>query len=175
MSKVKKYILQMIYGYKGDKSTLEKFQNIVFQDCVTRDEGAEHHVCVSVLPYNSKTSEVLVLYDKDNDSWRAPGGHVGKNETPHETAIRHCKEKLGKQAKKDMIEGPFYLSISNSRADCGSHYNMWFYIETDSDGLKKTLKKAPESRWVSEKDAGKNKEDSHLKKAISQLNTLLHG
>jgi len=52
------------------------------------------HFTATAFIVDSK-KRTLLLWHKRLGRWMPPGGHVGENETPEETARRECKEETG--------------------------------------------------------------------------------
>ncbi|MBZ9633644.1 NUDIX hydrolase [Clostridium sp. FP1] len=56
------------------------------------------------LIYNKETEQVLLVHNKDVNSWSMPGGKVEEGETLEQAAIREVKEETGLLVKiKDII------------------------------------------------------------------------
>ena len=56
------------------------------------------------LIYNKETEQVLMVHNKDVNSWSMPGGKVEEGETLEQAAIREVKEETGLLVKiKDII------------------------------------------------------------------------
>lgn len=54
----------------------------------------KRHFTATAFIVDSKR-RTLLLWHKRLKRWMPPGGHVGENETPEETAKRECKEETG--------------------------------------------------------------------------------
>jgi len=56
------------------------------------------------LIYNKENNQVLMVHNKDTNSWSLPGGCVEENETLEQAAIREAKEETGLIVKiKDVV------------------------------------------------------------------------
>lgn len=55
-------------------------------------------------PENEKNKHFLLVYHNKLKKWIPPGGHMLKNELPHETVIRELSEELGIKGKTKMID-----------------------------------------------------------------------
>ncbi len=55
--------------------------------------------CASAFVINPVNKKILLVYHNDFDRWVQPGGHIEKNETPEETALREVWEETGVKIK----------------------------------------------------------------------------
>lgn len=53
------------------------------------------HIVATGLIVNQNYTKMLLVYHKKLNKWAAPGGHVEKNETPEQGAIREIMEETG--------------------------------------------------------------------------------
>ena len=59
----------------------------------------EREFCASVFVVNPVDSKILLCHHKKFNRWVQPGGHIEKNETPEETALRETYEETGVRIK----------------------------------------------------------------------------
>jgi len=57
--------------------------------------GHKKHFTVTGYVVNKERSRLLLIHHKKLNKWLPPGGHLGKDELPHEAAIREVTEETG--------------------------------------------------------------------------------
>ncbi len=106
-----------------------------------------YHLAVNILV--KKDSDIL-LSRRANTGWNdgmccAPGGHVEKNETPRQAAIREANEELGLDIELDDLEflcTEVRLSLDRSYISC------IYVLQTDQTPRNTEPGKCSELLWV---------------------------
>lgn len=96
---------------------------------LTRDEGESDHFCTIFIPLVRSSARVFIGHHIKSGLWIPPGGHIDKDETPFETAVRECKEELATtitSADLTLIDCS-YAPIMN-RPKCSRHLDLWYAL-----------------------------------------------
>ena len=99
---------------------------------LTKDAGANIHICSFFLPYNPKTKEIFLIDHIKGKDWMPPGGHIEKGEMPIDTVRREFKEELSFKLTTEKIK-LFNISvkkINKSERGCMTHFDFWHLIYT---------------------------------------------
>jgi 8-oxo-dGTP pyrophosphatase MutT (NUDIX family) len=78
---------------------------------LTRDEGnTQGHITASVMVMSKDGNKALMCRHTGLNKWVQPGGHVDKNETPMDAAIREAREETGMEVKNlELIDIDVHL------------------------------------------------------------------
>ena len=119
--------------HDSDRDAIKKFRARISHGKLIRDENPEDHFCVFIVPFDRKTGKVFLGHHKKANDWIPPGGHIEKNETPIESAIREAKEELGisvseRELKLFTLD---YLDISAPDRACKLHWHIWYVFNTE--------------------------------------------
>ena len=137
-----------------------------------RTKKHKKHFTATGYTINKGRTKMLLVHHKGLNKWLPPGGHVEKDEVPHETAIREVYEETGvtaspildddhdlglKNIKEAQIPRPYalmYQIIPESKKDVEHiHLDMVFTLEAnESDQIAARIQEVHDVRWVSKKD-----------------------
>jgi len=112
-----------------DMEIVESFQKRINSDNdLIRDENPLDHFCVMIVPFDKKSRKVFLGHHKKADDWIPPGGHIERNETPIESAIREAKEELDiTLSDKDLeLFTLDCLDVSGPKKICKMHWHIWY-------------------------------------------------
>lgn len=127
---------------------------------------------------------VLLLWHKRLQRWMPPGGHIDKNETPEDCALRECKEETGLDVEivgdtqhVDLFEGaafegkmlkkPFAMLLENipESTERGepAHLHMDFLFMArpldEAQALQRAEAEADHLKWFSKEEVGALNDD----------------
>ncbi len=119
------------------------------------DEG--RHFCASAFIINPVNKKILLVKHKKNHKWTQPGGHMEKNETPEETALREVYEETGMRVKligqhfpreEDFIRP---LGIQKNRHSNGDTHIDIIYVAVPNDNVQivQQEEEVDDVRWFS--------------------------
>ena len=109
-----------------------------------------------------RNNKVLMVHHKKHDTWLFPGGHIEKNETPDDAAVREVKEETGltfkflqfgslKYEYKDAksLALPLHSNIHN----VGDHnHYCFYYLGTCSSDEVKVSHESNDVKWFTESE-----------------------
>lgn len=104
---------------------------------------------------------MLLVFHDVLKKWTAPGGHLEKDELPHECAVREVKEELGLAAKvidcSPVIKAksghalrmplPFCIFSVPSGHNDGKHYLDFRYLMEARDNISLKLSEVKDAKW----------------------------
>lgn len=113
--------------------------------------------------YVINDSATLLHKHKRLDQWLPPGGHIDRDELPHDAAVREVAEETGLDVtlvtEEDSIESdtvrslpqPRYMQLANINVCDGhvghQHINMIFYAQSENRTLIPMDGEVPASNW----------------------------
>ncbi len=163
-----------------EKESVEKTLNFIENNnIVVGKENKNGHITASAFIINKKRTHMLLVYHKKCQLWLQPGGHLEKNESPLDGAIREMIEETGIQSYK-VLDRRLFDSDAHEFIDVKKnirhmHYDMRFIIEAsdvDSTQIQKSevdeMKWVPLSEFVNINNGAKNT-DENFKRVIEKL------
>lgn len=124
---------------------------------------------------------MLLVFHGVLKKWTAPGGHLEKDELPHECVVREVKEELGLAAK--VIDCPPAIKAKNGRAlrmplpfcvfsvpsghNDGTHYLDFRYLMEARDSVPLKLSEVEDARWLTRAQIMKIETFSSIQEASS--------
>lgn len=148
-------------------------------------EITRHFTATTFVVHKEKT--VLHLH-RSLKMWLPPGGHIDRDELPHEAALREVKEETGLDVKlihdnpsihsenAMEIPGPRHLLLENINP-FHQHIDMIYFAEASTFEVTPDQGESLELRWfsASELESDEIENDIRLlgKKAIQSINAML--
>lgn len=120
----------------------------------SREEDPLTHMGTFLVPFDLQLKKIFVTAHKKSGLWIPAGGHVDRDETYKQTAIRESNEELG--LVLDQIDDPFFFSIvdiNDPKRVCRRHYDAWFVMPTNPKDLKVDMLEFNDAKWVSFEEA----------------------
>lgn len=148
-------------SHSDTESIRQKHLHLAQSKHYTRDQESTNHFCVYFGAIDIPRQLFLIGLHKKSNLWLFNGGHLDKNETPHQTLYREAQEEWGYQLKPRQILPYNRLSITPIRNPnltmCKNHYDLWFFLNLDSQQFKpdmdKVLTEFHQIKWVNLKEA----------------------
>ena len=133
------------------------------------------HLAATAYVFNEKFSKILLIKHKTLNCWLPPGGHLDKNESLSDAAIRELKEETGvvgslidinqqKVLSKNYSEGEHYCELlrpyavieelipKTEKEDEHKHIDAIYVVIADSMTLPQVKdKQISQSKWFSVK------------------------
>ena len=126
--------------------------------------------CGCVLYYIHRELRVLIIKQARNGNWSFPKGHVEKNETETETAVREVREEVGTEVVpiEGFREVIRYAPKANVQKDV-----VYFVASPETPTIKMQKEEVSDYKWMRPDDAMKEltfKNDKEvLRKALEFL------
>lgn len=140
---------------KNQSDIANEFKKRIEKGKITRDENQLDHFCVFFAAYDSKAKKVFIGNHKKSGLWLFNGGHLDKGETFHQAVKREIEEEWGINVNTLEIKSPELLTtmpINNPKQICKFHFDVWYFININSDSfypdLKKLAEETHEMRWT---------------------------
>ncbi len=159
VSMLSKYILveasRALKSQQLDWSVLRRLNTRLLHGDLIRDENPEDHFCVFVVPFNKKSGQVFLGNHKKANDWIPPGGHIEKNETPLEAAIREACEELSVDVVPDQLKlfTIDNLNVARPNAICKIHWHIWYLLETNLTNYRFDTGEFYDAGWFTIKNA----------------------
>lgn len=104
---------------------------------ISKAQDPTSHFCVYFPAYDPRNRVVFIGHHKKSGLWLFNGGHMEKDETPHQALGREIAEEWGTDAQIDESIEPELLTITKVESNpagrfCKEHYDIWFFIPQDS-------------------------------------------
>lgn len=130
----------------------------------------KQEVDLTVGTYIVRDGKVLLILHRKLDKWLPPGGHIDKNETPDQAAIREVKEETSLEVELldaperekvgDVVEylaRPFHVN----RHNVGDHDHVCFYYAAKVVGGELDIREeeVKDAKWFELDELGKVPED----------------
>lgn len=140
------------------------------EDLIARTENYTKHFCATAYVTNQNHTKMLLTYHRKLGHWAPPGGHIEKNETPTDAAIRETLEETGAHVElvdkfthdvhaKGITDAQlptpyaiFYQLIPETPKEGAAHIHVDFCYEFAADDRDPIVAQQSESkgvRWVS--------------------------
>ncbi len=117
-----------------EKESVEKTLDFIENnDIIIGKENEKGHITASAFIINEKRTHMLLIYHKKCQLWLQPGGHLEKNESPLDGAIREMIEETGINSYKLLDNKMFdcdvheFVDVKNN--DRHIHYDLKFIVE----------------------------------------------
>lgn len=137
MQDVYKHELQTL---KNNTAVNQAFLDIFFErlnsnQALTREEDPVDHFGSYCIPLNKKTKKIYIGHHKKSDLWLPPGGHIDKNESPKDAAIREFSEELNYTVTHEPITlvNADISTIYNPGYPCRIHFDFWYVVFMNND------------------------------------------
>ena len=93
-------------------------------------ETTRHFVATVYVVHDGATA----LHEHDKlDMWLPPGGHVDRDELPHEAGLREVREEMGLEAT--LLSAIPSLELPNGRPLPEPQYQLLYDIDVDAEGV----------------------------------------
>jgi len=116
---------------------------------LTKNEGANIHICSFFLPINKKTKSIYLIDHIKAKMWIPPGGHIENKEHPVQTVIREFEEELDHKLTNEKTR-LFDLSITPINRpwhNCMIHYDFWYLVEVEKISFNYLKKEFYQGGW----------------------------
>lgn len=136
-----------------------------------------HHLCVYTLPYHKDSQRVLMGHHIKADKWLVPGGHIDKDETIKQTAVREIAEEMELYLTIEEMSEPFFAEITNITNSkppryCQKHYSIWIYFSSPSTDIVLDPGEFYESSWLTLDEGIEKTTDPANKEALEKFKKI---
>ena len=122
----------------------------------------EKHYAATGFVLNQEGTKMLMVYHRKLNKWMAPGGHVEKNEAPHEAALREVLEETGIHAKQCLevvdldkkekfLPLPLYVLeefIPEGKDPAHIHIDFVYMCRADDESTVAQLEEVKDAKWM---------------------------
>ena len=133
----------------SNKDDIQKMRKRLTQGKLIRDENPEDHFCVMFVPFDKKSGKVFLGHHKKANDWIPPGGHIEKDESPVEAAIREAKEELDITISEHQLRlfTLDHLDVSAPNKICKIHWHIWYLFNTEETDYKFDRNEFSDAGW----------------------------
>lgn len=113
--------------------------------------GNPTHLNVFFLPYNEHQKMIYLGHHKKANDWIPPGGHIEKNESPLDAAVREFREEL-RVTKNPSSFHPLNVSVKHIERHssmCKTHYDLWFLVDSEVEEFDYDEREYYDADWFS--------------------------
>lgn len=155
------------------------FLSRLAKGALTRDENPKSHFCTYFPAYDSRFKEVFIGLHKKSGLWLFNGGHIDRDETPHEAVTREVQEEWGNN-QRYVVPSPSLLTITEienpKKQTCEHHFDIWYFFSLDKDTFvpDPTLlaKEFHEWGWKSAEETRSLIKNKETIRALGEIETL---
>lgn len=107
----------------------------------------------------------LLLFHRKLSIWVPPGGHIDRNELPHEAALREVREETGLEAELlstptmlgqvQILPQPYCILLENIAAD-HQHIDLIYFARTRDGDFRYAEREAETARWYGWEELGRS-------------------
>ena len=161
---------------KEDVTILESFIKDNVNPC-TR-ENLDGHITCSSWIVDQKMEKALLIHNKKFDKWLQPGGHMEKDETVFEAALREGIEETGVKElnfyKKEIFDIDIHQIPENKKKGEPAHYHYDIRFITQAKDYNVSIDKeeCSDFQWVSLKDLKSKTSDESILRMVSKTEEI---
>ena len=128
-------VREMVRLHAKDPDITRMFSLRISQGKLTREENPHTHFCVYFAVYDPKTRKVFIGHHRKSGLVIFTGGHIEKDELPHDAVVREIREEFGVTIPNVHILGPSLFTITEienpQKVMCRQHYDLWYFIRVN--------------------------------------------
>ena len=175
-------IRKIVENSIADSGISRQFSIRLSKGKITREENPHTHFCVYFAVYDPKTRRVFIGHHRKSGLVIFTGGHIEKDELPHDAVMREIQEEFGITIPKVHILGPSLLTITDienpQKVICTRHFDLWYFVRVNRTVFRplqeKLHKEFSSFGWKTTKQARRLITDRNNREALRYISRSLY-